>query len=373
MDSLGTPTINTAFQIWLGDGVYFGSSPFTLEATGTIASGNRTIPVYNNVSKWNFIPNPFPSTLIWDSVIADPDNSELESTYYIQDGSIGDSNYAYRSYNAHPAVQAGLNGGTGNIPPGQAFFVGATASGNLILKADHQSVEGEGKLYSSQPTTTLLRLKVFREPDHKADETIISFMPQFSNQADEGVDVEKELNLGYPNIYTALNNQPMAFLGISDNFSSHSEDLYFKCIHDEIYVMEINLDHLPSYWDIQLEDLKEKNTHSLRSSGYLFHHQQTNDPKRFRLHLRKNTFSMPGMNGPKVIVSKKGEDYFANTIEIKIQHEIELYDVKGRLINSWTLAQGKLLNLQSSTLASGVYLLRIRGGGQVYHQSKILK
>ncbi len=146
-----TPTGGSAASFNQGVSVFTGSSngdnfsslPLLIDATGNVVTGNQSqnlayssgagngIDFENGADGWNFVYNPYPSTVQWSLVEAGPSFPvELASTYYFWDANIGASG-AYASYNPNTATS--VNGATDFIAKGKAFWVQASSTPSASL------------------------------------------------------------------------------------------------------------------------------------------------------------------------------------------------------------------------------------------------
>lgn len=130
-------SFNKAVSVFMGSnlGNKFSDLPLRLDAAGTVVTGNTSqamafssgvssgITFQNGTDGWNFVYNPYPSTLQWSLVEADGSYpTQLASTYYYWDPNLG----AYASYN--PNTLTSVNGATDFIAKGKAFWVQASAT-----------------------------------------------------------------------------------------------------------------------------------------------------------------------------------------------------------------------------------------------------
>ena len=112
------------FTVYSGD-TSTGTQPFTIDVTGSVGTGNVTIPVSftDDLSQplsedgWNLVGNPYASSIDWDS--PNWNRSNLDDAIYIYNPDL----QTYSSY----VNGVGTNGGSNLIASSQAFWVKANA------------------------------------------------------------------------------------------------------------------------------------------------------------------------------------------------------------------------------------------------------
>lgn len=133
-------SFNQGISIFCGSssGAAFSTLPLTIDALGPIVTGNQAQSLSfssgsgsdfeNGADGWNFVYNPYPSSLQWSLVEANGSFPiELASTYYYWDANLA----AYASYN--PVTTTSVNGATDFIAKGKAFWVQASSSPSSTL------------------------------------------------------------------------------------------------------------------------------------------------------------------------------------------------------------------------------------------------
>lgn len=364
-------TENIAYTLFLDNGTNFGTFPATIKATGTLLDGDQNVAVSNaTTNAWNFIPNPYASTLEWNAFAADADNTELaNTTYYMQDGNTNLGSVVYRTYNG----TTGTNGGSNDIPPGQSFFVQADASGNLTFKNTHRNITGNTSLYKTATGLSYLKVKATNTSTLKSDETVLGFSYSFNDQIDAQFDAEKRRNSVFPNLFTKSNSNEMIFNGISNQFSTHSEVLYFECSESGDYRIDISEAHINPNWVIELEDVTMHTYTNLISKPYVFTHNTSAPEDRFILHIRNKGIGTNEFNAQTIYAYLNDDLIHINLNHLETPSTIVLLDITGKTVLQ-TIGEPLTLNtLTISHLNNGVYILSVRQGEtELYHQ-KVMK
>ena len=187
---------------------YDGASGETFDITGTLRTGtvgsadNLTRAADGNDNGWNFVGNPFPSSIDWDGGTWTKTN-------------VGASIYLYN--NGSWATWNGTTGTgmtSGNIAMGQGFFVevtdgGGVTTGTLTMTDDVQVHSTVGFMKSVTAIAELVRLEVSN--GEYTDETVI----YFDNEATSGYDYQHDAH----KLFSFNNNRPQIYSTANDNMS----------------------------------------------------------------------------------------------------------------------------------------------------------
>jgi len=203
---------------------------FTTQSGGSLNTGNITIPLTYTPSAtsakgFNLIGNPYPSHLTWTKAFVDDVTNAalIEPTIYYRtntgtvNSGIGAA-WSFITYNAStdegtPALVA-----KGIIPPMQAFWVKAKATGNLIL---------DNKLTRSHQTSNPLKAPALKNTERqrirlqvsngtRTDETLLLF----DANATDGYDVFDSPKFDEANsevqIYTSVGTERLVMNGMKN-------------------------------------------------------------------------------------------------------------------------------------------------------------
>jgi len=203
---------------------------FTTQSGGSLNNGNVTVPLtYTTLATsgkgYNLIGNPYPSHLTWTKAFVDDVTNAalIEPTIYYRTNagtanSGVDAAWSFITYNAStdegtPALVA-----KGIIPPMQAFWVKAKATGNLIL---------DNKLTRLHQTSNPLKAPALKNTDRqrvrlqvsngtRTDETLLLF----DVNANDGYDVFDSPKFAEANsevqIYTTIGNERLVMNGMKN-------------------------------------------------------------------------------------------------------------------------------------------------------------
>ena len=126
---------------------YANPENVVMDFSGIVNQHNITVPLSYSagITGFNFLGNPYPSSIDWSTVISSGATSDLE------DNVISIWNPSTRQYATHDG-SSGANGGSNIIPTGQGFFVRAKSSGGSFTFVEgHKSGIMPSNLLMSAP------------------------------------------------------------------------------------------------------------------------------------------------------------------------------------------------------------------------------
>jgi len=165
--------------------VFMNAGIMNLDVTGTINSGNHTLPVtYTNTGApsadgWNLIANPYPCTIDWNA--ANWTKTNINNAFYVWNAAVGQ----YASY----INGFGTNGGSRYIPSTQSFFVIANAASPVLQITESCKATVQGNFKSNDHSVEVLTLQISR--DGMTDETGLIRNPQGTLSFDVQLDAYK--------------------------------------------------------------------------------------------------------------------------------------------------------------------------------------
>jgi hypothetical protein len=231
-----TPIAESTFTQGKGYIALPGSAASTLTFSGTLNTGNVTIPLtWSGASAkgFNLIGNPYPSHLTWTQAFAGstttPDGgiapaTLIEPSIYIRTNSGGTSNstgtWSFQTYNATNGLAVPthslLSGGI--IPPMQAFWVRAKVAGNLVLNSDltksHQTGNPLKAPAVKNTNRQLIRLEVSNGT--RTDETLMLFDANALNSYDPYDSPKFAEASSEVQIYTTVDNEKLVMNGMKN-------------------------------------------------------------------------------------------------------------------------------------------------------------
>ena len=357
-------TDGVGFSLYLGP-PWFGSFPITLEAVGNgLNNGNKSISLDARNGGWNFVANPYPSALDWNSFYHGG-ATNINPTIYI------DNEGSFASYDA--STDLGLNSGGSYIAPMQAFFVKATSNTSLGFNNSYRNWGQNPVKLKTNPIA--LKLSVYSSASSLIDETALAFAASYLNTAEAEKDALKQMNYaqGVPNLYTADSlGEYYAINKLNDDFRELVVPLSFENDTGGVHRLRVERSSLPGGWQVELQDHFAGVRHSLSKSDYQFNHATGAQPERFSLIIKKD----PGMelNAPgrpeNVYAFLSGHSLMVNLEALQEYALLEVYDLSGRCVIRQHAAPAETQELDLSDLPKGMYILKVSQDSNLIHTQK---
>lgn len=327
----------------------------TLEFSGTLNTGNKSISCTKVDNGWNLVGNPYPSAIDWDLVdVGLSDN--LNKTYYVLDG----VTQTFKHY---------MTGGEGNtagkyIPAMNGFFVecnnadGAT----LSLQNSYRAAQQESFL-KDDVSDDVITLKV--NGNEIEDQLTVFFRDRATRGFDRDFDVHKLFTGAAlpPQVY--INQQDEFFAVNAYNATDKPAEVAIGFLSGTSGSYTISLPDIAMVSNdisLMLLDTKEGVQIDLRqNNSYSFHYNTSDDPARFKLQL--NTTGIDDVNYFPFNVWLSGNTLMLNTGEAAVEH-IALYGLSGKLLKEVANVQNQVA-IQLPDVKS-VYIIRIQTESGIY-------
>jgi hypothetical protein len=264
---------------WIAAGV-------TVDLTGTLNSGNTSVNITNgggSESGWNFIGNPYPSSLDWDLVSSSGSFDPLvtsKATYVW--------NHDQASFGAYATYFDGIgaNGGSEVIPVMQGFFIYTDADATLTFHdADRISTVGTFLRTNKSGSDPMIRLELGGEG--YAVETVMRFK---EGASDSYLTIEDALyfpsgsDVGVEFASQSSNNYELVINSLPLDQLTAVTSLYSTIGTNGVYTIEmIEATNFSSPLTVMLTDVKLGVTHDLNSGPYSFVGDINDNENRFEL------------------------------------------------------------------------------------------
>jgi hypothetical protein len=331
----------------------------TVTYKGVLNCGNLSIPVttasYIPTRGWNFVGNPYPSAIDWESVTLNGLNPFVYQW-----------NSASENYSVYQQGGTSLNGGTSIILPDEGFFTKAmqNATGASFSLTNNNRVHAAfipAKSVKGGANTLLLSTT---GSTGYSDQMMLRYDALAGTEYEDNSDAVKlfvAANNHTPQIYSvtpagidlALNtlsdpgSQPIA---INVGFLSPIAGTYTMTVQNTLPTAAL-----------LLKDKKTGLTYDMTSVGsFTFNHGIADSPDRFVLLFNGSTktdnISVDNIS----VYSHNGMIYFEN---INQTTSVSIYDVTGKL-----LIQNQINNSVSQIqlpAAQGIYLVKLQQGNQI--------
>ncbi|MBL7906389.1 MAG: T9SS type A sorting domain-containing protein [Bacteroidales bacterium] len=340
---------------------FSGSS--TKSVAGELSNGSISIPLTAGGNTYNFVGNPYPSSIDWKATSGWSRLMIAEFNGYnvwIWNDAAGQ----YGAYNSSSVSDEGTNNASRYIAPGQAFFVKAGSAGTLVMTNEVRVHSSQNWLKSDESIPGILRLSVTNSANSYSDEIMIEFGHQ------DNLGGSEKFYSFYPtapNFYSIKNGNNLSINLLSDISENQVIPLGLIPGVDASYTIHSN--GLETFNKVTLEDKKTGAVTDLKiSSAYNFSAVVGDDPNRFLLH-----FSTVGISTPETtsiqIYTLEGKVYVNGA---PANAQFSLTDITGRMVQRVQLGNSGLNTVNVSNLPHGVYVVTVNDGKHLVSHKIIL-
>lgn len=346
----------------VGYGVFTDASN-TLSFTGELQlSAVNNLPLNNSNARWNYLANPFPTTLDWDEVTrTDVQNAQW---VWVKDNTVvgGGSWAAYVDGTAQ-------SGGGQYLAPMQGFMTRAATSGSPSLSFPIAARVGT-QSPSFQRTSNqadILRVTLSKNSNGSRTETIVRFRQQATIAFEPDFDAEFVTDgvNATPDLFTTdaqgtrysinsmepLNGQPKV------------ETLHAETFGAGDFTLAFNTSGLLSVPSLQLEDTKTGVFTPIQNGQSISFTQASGDvATRFRLHFNGLSTSINDMQ--KAALSAYAHEGRLFIKGVELLDELQIFDLSGRLVYSQSALVSLAEGIQPN-LVPGIYVVKLQSGLQL--------
>lgn len=306
-------------------------------------------------SGWNLIGNPYTCGLDWTSVT----KTNVNNAYYVWDASNGTYQYYSGSalsgtYLAASSILSGV------IPPMQAFWVQATASGGSIVStmANDGTVSSSPTFYKTSPDNMILYAEDLNDPS-LSDAMWITHAAGYTNDFEGDLDAWKRSNYGgQANIYSYHDGEKMAINALDLSATTYIPVGVKGSEIGKKYrlVLEQLVNNQP--YQAVLEDKLLNSFSDITSEGYVFTYGAwQNEEPRFVLHVNQSTVGIDESTSEVVKVYQQG-DRLVVLGDGQKHSSFTLVGLDGRVFHNGILTSGMA---SMPAPKSGVYIIQLHG------------
>lgn len=351
--------------------LYYPEASTTYTHTGVLKEDASSLPVTRTGASaypgFNVLPNPYPCAIDFNVSAAWSSN--------IQDNKIWCWSSTSGNYGAFIRAGSGTNGVTNIIPVGQAFFVEATASGNVTIASTAKTHSSQAYYKSTEAASNLLRLK--SDANSFSDEIIVQFRSDATTNYDAPLEARKMTGQQEAPQLSATSNDGE---NLSINALPFSSEDVIVPIHftlvpaGEVTFAASGIETFQNSVPMYLEDLSLSKVINLREqSTYTFSHSGGDAGQRFQLRFKgvNSTPDQPTATEGSVFVSN-GYLYIDVPSMQQTAVDVRVFDALGREFSAGKYTLSGLLQLQAPT-ATGVYVVRVQSGNKVFTAKVVVK
>ncbi|MFZ4399669.1 MAG: T9SS type A sorting domain-containing protein [Bacteroidales bacterium] len=360
-DSINFTSANAGNNFIQGKG-YAVSYPNTITKyfKGILNQGSVNIPLTLSsgmYSGWNFIANPYPSSINWNSntgwtrnILADAGNGE--KAMWVWNATNGN----YGAYISNTG-SFGTNGVNSSIALSQGFWVKTTNTGILSMDNSIRIHSSHSFLKNQSTNSELIRISVSGSVNNFKDELILS-LGNLTNIG--GAEKMFSVEASAPSIYSTKMNKNWSINMLTSIIDNSTISIGFKAGVNGIYT--ISATGFEGSENIELEDLQTGIKHNLSANAnYSFNALTTDFPDRFLLHfstlgINENTIKTPEIN------------YSNSTIIVNNpwlgKSTLFIYNINGRLLQLFDSKKG--INQFQFKPIPGLYIFKLINQKQLF-------
>jgi hypothetical protein len=353
------PSIHPSANFVKGRGYLYAtqaSNP-TKEFIGLLNNGTITYPITNEspdlvVKGFNFIGNPYPSSIDWTS------ETGWVRTNLVPSGGGYDMwiwNQESNNYGVlNSIVGVGTNGVSQYIAPTQGYFVRASSNGTIgISNATRVNNGASNWLRPIESNVNTLKARITSNDGHGYDEVLLQYgYPE--NQA--GALKLFSQNEAAPSAYLYDLNKDLSVRYLTDTNENSKVPLHFKAGVDGGYSLGIDAE-IYSFDILLLEDKKTNTLFDLKTNlNYEFNASTSDTADRFILHFK--TITIEDENFP-VAIYYDGSQINVDLTLVAGQTDIKIYDMLGRLLAD-KVGAGETIHRFNINPKSAIYIVIVQ-------------
>ncbi|MCU0449838.1 MAG: T9SS type A sorting domain-containing protein [Bernardetiaceae bacterium] len=366
----------------------------TFRFRGVLTNGNYSINVTrgnSSASGWNLLGNPYPSHLNYEQLIA-ANSGLVDNTIWLRTATsrfLG----TWATYVAGTGLGGnlpGLNGATDRMQTMQGFMVRARANGlfnftNAMRPIDYAKprfFREEGTESASPIVKGYVRLEV-TAPGGQADQAIVYFHPEATEQFDPRLDGEKAFfnSSPVPGLYTLAPGKNVAINGLPAQLLSQTTTIPLALNANAAGAYRLHIDtaaYFANGTGIYVEDKTTGTVHNLREGAYTFQTQTGRHENRLVLRLVPND---PGLADPATrdqlaLFPNPAQSHVGLQLTTTPGHQLTiiLADQYGKVYQQYQAEAGQpnfYQILPINQLPRGLYLISVKDGDRVRTQKFI--
>jgi hypothetical protein len=331
--------------------------PVSVNLPGKINTGDFSISLEANNADldnkgWNFLGNPYPCSMTWDSITFDENTS---STYFYY-------NPILDNFEIYQKGGINLNGATGFIPSQGTFFV--KVLNNDAILGTTNSVKTHNFGSSSIKSQLYQNLFTFRVDDgFLSNETAIRFTSLATEEFDTDLDAANrpDLNFSSPGLYTVsgISNDKFAINSLPLNSTETIIPLNFYSNNSVQFTFSLKSSSATEGVTVYLRDIYLNGPwiDLATNPNYLFDNISGQDAARFELKFSGEMVSVEDF------VSNKEVKAYSNLKTIFIDNpktselSIQVIDINGKTLIMKSIYNSGVSEIQTN-LPSGIYFVK---------------
>ncbi len=322
---------------------YYPDSDCSVYFSGTFNTGILRITTTYTLSDdteehegWNFVGNPYPSSVDWDATEGWA-KQNIDNSIYLWNG----TNYSYYvgpgGNDLHTGI--GVNGGSSIIPPMQGFFVKASADGYLEVNNNARvAITHDAYKKNILPYNTL---KLSCYLGDKKDETAVRLASDAKDGYDKNTDALKIIvhSDSLPQLYSydSSSGEKFAIASYPENLSKEV-DLGIWAPVSGMYKLELTECSIDNYTVYLLDSYSDVRINLTENKEYKFYLEGEQEYRtRFKLVFDDNDDKE---NVDVRICSNANKVCVFVPADYKESSDVWVYDISGKIISHYKVGAG---------------------------------
>lgn len=283
--------------------VYFNGTFKGIPNNGVINT-----PIYNSLSKWNLIGNPYPSALYADTFLNLADNQNvLGGTLYFwthqterNGGKYAADDYALYNQTGGTAANSGGEIPTGYIASGQAFFVEGLNNGMATFNNQMRELQNNQQFFKSNHKKSKDRFWLELKNESGAyKQILIGHLKGATNDLDRNFDGATQTSNNTIEFFTLCKDKELTIQG--REYPAHpTEEIPLGYAVPEAGIFSIQLAKFEGIFTqempIVLYDSQTKTHHFLREDPYTFETESGKNSTRFFIQYQEPSLTVANEN-----------------------------------------------------------------------------
>lgn len=359
---------NDTLRIMKGYDVYYQQTNRLVYFDGDFNSGHYSLNLTAVTDSYNFVGNPYPSTIDWDA----PQGwvkTNVDNALYIWDAQ---TNTVATYING-----VGVNGGTRYIVPTQTFFVICNNSAGGVLGVDNRVRTTTALPFRDDGVDNHLKLNL--SSAGFSDEVVVRFNEHATSDFDSDYDAYKifSQDKNVSSLYFKSDQGKLLAINSLDKFSSKlTIPMYLKVGVTGDMNINPDLSYLKPTTDVFLEDLFTGQMHDLKKGSYKFTVNQHADQNRFLLHFIPS--EEIALSEEEISIDKEINVWSkTKTIYINVKENqssvtvIKVFDLFGRKIYQTEEILNSTMEIDLDAFSSAYYVVKVYTENKT-HTEKVL-
>jgi autotransporter-associated beta strand protein len=370
-DAAGFGTTTPTFTVGKGYLVAYNTTPFLATHTfiGNLNYGMVTRAIVSSPNAYNLVGNPYPSSIDWKAATGWTRSNLISNSGGYDYWIYNDVVHNYGTYNSATVSSEGTNSVTRYIAPGQAFFVQASTSGDLVMTDAVRIHSAQSWLKNTETEISCFRLSITNSVNPYSDEMIVEFNAGFTGG---GSDKFWSFDAESPEIYSVKDGNNYSI----DRYSALEDNMTVNIaaktgVSATYTITAVNMADFSLSDYVWLKDKKTGIKTNLKlTPAYSFEGSPGDDRNRFQL-----IFGAP--NGTEedpadgfTVFSSEGS-IFVKADNARAAYSLLVTNMPGQIIKRVKL-MGNDIKCLDQKFVRGVYIVTIYSEGNMFSKKVVI-